>query len=306
MESLPRSTGGAEIAGMETSNCALGRLFDRGGHRSDPAFWTVESENGVVATAHYLATAVGVGMLSMGGNAVDAAVAASLALGVCEPAGSGLGGMSLVLIHLAASNRTFTLAGIIRKARRDRQHYRLRTGAEEAGEAAELLSPQYARTAAQGMRYRIAEGGETSHVSVVDRQGNSVSMTQSIERSYRSGELCPELGFLYNGFLRAFKVENRRHSHYLRPGAPARSSASPTIALRGGCPWAVLGSTGSERATSGIFQTLVRLSAGKTPFDAVHGPRLHCTPEGEVLLEKERFIEVTTLWRLHLRAVLIS
>jgi len=69
---------------------------------------TVKSANGVAATAHYLATAAGVGMLSLGGSAVDVAVAASLAIGVCEPAGSGLGGMSLMLIHLAASNRTFT------------------------------------------------------------------------------------------------------------------------------------------------------------------------------------------------------
>jgi gamma-glutamyltranspeptidase/glutathione hydrolase len=104
-------TSGAEIAGMGTSNFALERLFDREGHRGDPAYWTVKSANGVVATAHYLATAARVGMLSLGGNAVDAAVAASLAIGVCEPAGSGLGGMSLMLIHLAASNRTFTVEG---------------------------------------------------------------------------------------------------------------------------------------------------------------------------------------------------
>jgi gamma-glutamyltranspeptidase/glutathione hydrolase len=181
------------------------------------------------------------------------------------------------------------LAEIIRKARQDRRRYRLKTGAEEAGEAAEFLSRQYASAVAEGMRHRTAEGGETSHISVVDRQGNAVSMTQSIERSYGAGELSPGLGFLYNGLLRAFKVENRRHPHYLRPGAPARSNASPTIALRDSRPWAVLGSTGSERATSGIFQTLTRLAAGKTPFDAVHGQRLHCTPEGEVLLEKERF-----------------
>ncbi len=170
-----------------------------------------------------------------------------------------------------------------------RQRYRLRTGAEQAGEAVELLSPEYAATAAAAIRRKLGEGGETSHISVVDRFGNAVALTQSIERSYGAAELSPELGFLYNGFLRAFKVENQRHPHYLRPGAPARSNAAPTIALRDGRPWAVLGSTGSERAASGIFQTLVRLAAGQTPFDAVHGALLHSTPERELLLEAERF-----------------
>lgn len=478
-------------------------LFDREQRRDDPRAWTATASGGVVATAHYLATAAGAAMLRSGGNAIDAAVAASAALGVCEPAGSGLGGMSLMLVHLAEPGRTFSiegpcrapraadpdavaggrryrgygavaipgnpavlghalarygrlnaadvlapaiglaqvgypvtafqhrlmsryagalrrgsagrlflsgagdgkphpaghllrqpalartlqrladagfedfyrgavartlaadmacnggfidaddlarfplpregepiavdfaggrvltlgppgggialgemlglfevlgppggdghgrpdpdgaqgcllLAAIMRRAREDRRRYRLRTGAEHPGEAAVLLTAAAVRVAAQALRATTGSG-ETTHISVLDPAGNAVALTQSIERSFGAAECCPELGFLYNGFLRAFKVENSRHPHYLRPGAPARSNACPTIALRAGRPWAVLGSTGSERAASGVFQTLVRLAAGQTPFAAVHGPRLHCTPQGEVLLEADRF-----------------
>jgi gamma-glutamyltranspeptidase/glutathione hydrolase len=132
--------------------------------------------------------------------------------------------------------------------------------------------------------------GETTHVSVMDGEGNIVSLTQSIERSFGAAVVTAGLGFIHNGYLRAFKVRNRRHPHYLRPGAPARSNAAPTIVFRDGRPWAALGSTGSERIGSGIFEVLLRLRRDR-PFDAVHGPRLHATPQRHVLWEGERFPE---------------
>ena len=73
--------------------------------KEDPSLATpqkvVRSRNGVVTTAHPLATEAGVAMLEQGGNAADAAVAAAYALAVVEPSMSGIGGRAQILIHTA-------------------------------------------------------------------------------------------------------------------------------------------------------------------------------------------------------------
>ena len=134
---------------------------------------------------------------------------------------------------------------------------------------------------------------------MIDRYGNVVSMTQSIERSFGSKIATPGLGFLYNGYMKAFKLRNQKHPHYLKPGAIARSNASPTIVFKDEKPLYAIGSTGSEGIASGMFQVLVRL-LNQSPFEAVKAPRLHCTPERQVFLEAERFNpEALTLLNKH-------
>ena len=67
----------------------------------------VESRHGVVASQHFEASAAGARVLAEGGNAVDAAVAAGLAIGTVEPWMSGLGGGGHMLVYVAAENRAF-------------------------------------------------------------------------------------------------------------------------------------------------------------------------------------------------------
>ncbi|MCA9966326.1 MAG: gamma-glutamyltransferase, partial [Anaerolineales bacterium] len=66
-------------------------------------------ERGMVASAYPEATAAGVALLQAGGNAVDAACGVALALGVCEPQASGIGGQSVAILHF--NGRSFGVDG---------------------------------------------------------------------------------------------------------------------------------------------------------------------------------------------------
>jgi len=147
-----------------------------------------------------------------------------------------------------------------------------------------MVSRSYGKLVSEQIRSRIEKGGETTHLSVMDRDGNVVALTQSIERIYGGKVVTPELGFLYNNYMSAFDYKDISHPYYLRPNGVPWASVAPTIIFRSDAPWLAIGSPGSDRITSTIVQILLRLAL-QSPFDAVAAPRLHCTFDGKVSLE---------------------
>ena len=452
------------------------RLFDRKDKRDIPEYWTAETDAGVIATAHYQATRIGAVILAQGGNAVDAAVAASLALGVCEPAASGLGGMSMMLVHHAAINKTVIvkgpchaphradpenlldqprssgyqavaipttpavldytlgrygtldreqviaparelaregypvthlqynltlryrnalakqngghfflgsdgqplapgtifrqpilaatldrmaqvgfrdfyqgeiadkivqdmqrhggfidrqdmqnipwpeesepltlmigdqrictlgppgggivllqllqllhaapndfepdsprgvlfLANAIRRARKDRmRHFRMESGVEK-GTPSPRLTAEYAQMVAAEIGAKITSSGETTHICVTDRHGNAVSLTQSIERVFGAKVVTADLGFLYNGYLKAFNLTIPTHPHYLQPGArrPLECHADDCFQRR-----QTLRNNRLYRFRANGFSYLPGANASATPVPFRCGPR---------------------------------
>ena len=150
-----------------------------------------------------------------------------------------------------------------------------------------MMSEDYGSKVAKQIMKRIKTQGETTHLSVMDKHGNVVGLTQSIERVYGSCAASPELGFLYNNYMSAFEFDDMSHPYYMRPNASPWASVAPTIVFNSRRPWAVLGSPGSQRIAPSILQVLLRLK-NQPPFDAVAGPRMHCGINGVVSMEVSR------------------
>jgi gamma-glutamyltranspeptidase/glutathione hydrolase len=133
--------------------------------------------------------------------------------------------------------------------------------------------------------------GETTHLSVMDKLGMAVSLTQSIERAYGSKAAAAGLGFLYNNYLMDFEYSIPSHPFYLRPNAVPWATVAPTILFTPQNKlWMALGSPGSERIFSAITQFLLHIIDGEMPLDqAVAAPRIHCSMGGRISLEAERF-----------------
>lgn len=132
--------------------------------------------------------------------------------------------------------------------------------------------------------------GETTHLSVIDKDGFAVSLTQSIERVYGSKAVAAGLGFLYNNYLYDFDYNKPEHPYYIRPNSNPWATVAPTLLYNDKTIWMSLGSPGSERIVSTLLLFLLRITDHNFSIDeAMKAPRLHCSLGGKVSMEAGRF-----------------
>lgn len=99
----------------------------------------------------------------------------------------------------------------------------------------------------------------TSHISILDRYGNALSMTTTIENGFGSRVMVR--GFLLNNELTDFSfrshADGRPVANAVAPGKRPRSSMAPTIVLRDGAPVLVVGSPGGSRIIGYVAKTII-------------------------------------------------
>ncbi len=127
----------------------------------------------------------------------------------------------------------------------------------------------------RGAKKPDTEGLSTTHLAVVDRWGNAVSYTLTIEQTGGSGMVVPHRGFLLNNELTDFTAVYDKHDpNRIEPGKRPRSSMSPTIVLRNGELRYVLGSPGGSTIITTVLQVLLnRVDFGMTLPEAIRAPR---------------------------------
>ena len=129
------------------------------------------------------------------------------------------------------------------------------------------------------------EGKNTTHFSVIDRDGNAVSNTYTLNFSYGLGLVADGTGVLLNNELDDFTAKPGTANAYdlvgftanlPGPGKRPLSSMTPTIVLKDGKPFLITGAPGGSRIISAVLEVITNVIDFHMPIDrAVSAPRLH-------------------------------
>ena len=138
---------------------------------------------------------------------------------------------------------------------------------------------------AQLRRNSVRESQHTTHYSVVDPDGNAVAVTTTLNESFGSGVTVGRLGFLLNDEMDDFTAKPGMPNTYgliqgpanaIGPGKRPLSAMTPTIVLKAGKPFLVLGSPGGPRIITTVANILMGVvDYGMNLQEAVNASRFH-------------------------------
>ncbi|WP_288445085.1 gamma-glutamyltransferase [uncultured Pantoea sp.] len=162
-----------------------------------------------------------------------------------------------------------------------------------------LTSKAYAKTLAQQIDVNKArpsadikpgklapyESNQTTHFSVVDKDGNAVAVTYTLNTYFGSGVVAGNSGILMNNEMDDFSAKPGTPNVYglvggeanaIQPAKRPLSSMSPTIVAKDGKTWLVTGSPGGSRIITTVLQMVVNsIDFGMNVAEATNAPRFH-------------------------------
>lgn len=129
------------------------------------------------------------------------------------------------------------------------------------------------------------EGNNTTHYSIVDKDGNAVSVTYTLNNAFGARVTAANTGVLLNDEMDDFTVKVgvpnsfgliQGDNNAIAPGKRPLSSMSPTIVLRDGKLFMVVGTPGGSRIITMVVHTLLNvIDYGMNIQEAVDAPRFH-------------------------------
>ncbi|MDQ2067751.1 gamma-glutamyltransferase family protein [Xinfangfangia sp. CPCC 101601] len=149
-----------------------------------------------------------------------------------------------------------------------------RAGFGTEGAAQILSEANLTKPLARPAPHSPAKGRDTTHMSVVDRDGTMISATSTLYCMFGAQIMLPETGLMPNNYMRTFDpVPGRAMS--IAPGKRTPASMAPVIVTKAGTPAYAIGMPGGTRIFPSIFQTLVNLIDLKMDLQsAVEAPRV--------------------------------
>lgn len=130
-----------------------------------------------------------------------------------------------------------------------------------------------------------SESSETTHYNVVDAQGNAVAVTYTLNGGFGNGITIPGAGFLLNNEMDDFSAKPgaanmfglvQGKSNAIEAGKRPLSAMTPTILLRGGKLFMVVGAPGGSRIITSVLQVILNvIDFGMNAQEAVDAPRFH-------------------------------
>jgi len=146
----------------------------------------------------------------------------------------------------------------------------------------------------------VSEGRHTTHYSIADGYGNAVAVTYTLNDWFGARVTAASTGVLLNNEMDDFTAKPgvpnlyglvQGEANRIEPGKRPLSSMTPTIVVRDGKPWMIVGTPGGSRIITAVLLTLLNVvDYGMDIQEAVDAPRIH-----QQWLPEETFVEARAL-----------
>ena len=147
----------------------------------------------------------------------------------------------------------------------------------------------------------VQESDETTHYSIIDKYGNSVSVTTTLNNSYGSKVFVEEGGFFLNNEMDDFSSKPGHPNFYgligseansIQPGKRMLSSMTPSIILKDSNPSLIVGTPGGSTIITSVLQTILNVyEFDMSVQEAVNAPRFHHQWLPDVVIFEEGIID---------------